>query len=301
MKLRPPREDEFDAILELINAHQLAAFGEADVTAEELRLWFSEPNVDIDRDIRVLERDGRLVGYVDVDPNDDEPPKWWCDLKIDPNVDAEEVAAELVRWLEERAGDGVLRIWTGSNDARVLDVAAKLGFVPARHSYRMEIDLEGDEREPVWPDGLSLRTVAEGEERDVYDLVKEVWRDTSDPMDETFEEWAHWTVKTPSYDPSLWFLALDGDDVAGFSLCRQDQNDSNAGYIAILGVRRRWRRKGLGEALLLHSFRVFRQRGYGRATLGVDASSPTGATRLYERAGMRVYRTTVLLDRPVRR
>ena len=35
--LRPPREDEFDAMLELMNAHQLAAFGEADVTADELR------------------------------------------------------------------------------------------------------------------------------------------------------------------------------------------------------------------------------------------------------------------------
>ena len=267
-------------------------------TEAEHRLWFSEPNVDVERDIRVLERNGRLVGYVDVDPNDDDPPKWWCDLKVDPNVDAEEVVAELVRWLEERAGDGVLRIWTGSNDARVLDVAAKLGFVPTRHSYRMEIDLKGDEREPVWPAGISIRTVVDDEERAVYDLVKEVSRDTSDPTDETFEEWAHWTVNTPAYDPSLWFLALDADDVAGFSLCRQDQNDPNAGYVAILGVRRPWRRMGLGEALLLLSFREFQQRGYGRATLGVDASSPTGATRLYERAGMRVYRKTVLLDRP---
>ena len=66
-------------------------------------------------------------------------------------------------------------------------------------------------------------------------------------------------------------------------------------------MRRAWRKQGLGEALLLHSFATFRKRGYTRATLGVDASSPTGATRLYERAGMRVYRDTVMLDRPVRR
>jgi mycothiol synthase len=300
MTLRPPREDEFDAILELMNAHQLAAFGEADVTAEELRLWLSAPNVDVERDIRLLERDGRLVGYVDVDPTEDEPPKWWCDLKIDPRVDAAEAVAELVGWLEDRAGDGVLRIWTSAKDARVVDAAARLGFAPARHSYRMEIDLAGDERKPVWPDGTSLRTVTDDDERLVYDLVKEVWRDTSDPMDESFEDWAHWTTKTAAYDPSLWFLALGGDEVAGFSLCRQDQNDPDAGYVATLGVRRSWRRKGLGEALLLHSFGEFRRRGYSRATLGVDASSPTGATRLYERAGMRVYRETVFLERQVR-
>ena len=299
MKLRPPRDDEFDAMLELMNAHQLAAFGEADVTAEELRLWLTTPYVDVERDLRVLERDGRLVGYVDVDPNDAEPPKWWCDLKLAPDVDADEVMAELVAWLEERAQDGVLRLWTAAEDARVVDAAARLGFAPSRHSYRMQIYLDGAGPEPVWPAGISIRTVTGDDERHVYDLVKEVWQDASDPIDETFEEWAHWTTRTDSFDPTLWFLALDGDEVAGFSLCRQDANDPNAGYVASLGVRRAWRRQGLGEALLRHSFAEFRLRGYGRATLGVDASSPTGATRLYERAGMQVYRDTVFLERPV--
>lgn len=300
MTLRPPTDGDFDAMLELMNAHQLAAFGEADVPAEELRLWLTTPSVDVERDIRLLERDGRLVGYVDVDPNDDEPPLWWCDLKIDPDVDADAVAAELVAWLDERAGEGVLRVWTGSGDARVVGALERLGFTPARHSYRMEIDLSGDEREPVWPEGLAIRTVTDEDEQLVYDLVKEVWRDASDPMDESFEDWQHWTTKADAFDPSLWFLVLDREEVAGFSLCRQDSNDSNAGYVATLGVRRPWRRQGLGEALLLLSFREFRSRGYGRATLGVDASSPTGATRLYERAGMRVYRDTVFLERPVR-
>ena len=113
----------------------------------------------------------------------------------------------------------------------------------------MEIDLAGDEREPAWPAGISVRTVTDADERLVYDLVKEVWLDTSDPIDETFEDWQHWTTKAETFDPSLWFLALDGEDVAGFSLCRQDQNDANAGYVATLGVRRPWRRQGLGEAL----------------------------------------------------
>ncbi len=301
MTLRPPREDEFEAMLELMNAHQLAAFGEADVTVEELRLWLTTPYVVVDRDLRVLERDGRLIGYVDVDPNADEPPKWWCDLKVAPEADADEVMAELVAWLEERASEGgVLRIWTGATDARIVDAAARLGFAPARHSYRMEIALDGIGPKPDWPEGVTVRTIAADEERHVYQLVKEVWQDASDPIDETFDEWAHWTTRSDSYDPSLWFLATEGSEVAGFSLCRQDTNDPNAGYVASLGVRRPWRRRGLGEALLQHSFREFRKRGYGRATLGVDASSPTGATRLYERAGMRVYRDTVFLEREVK-
>ena len=300
MTLRPPRDDEFDAMLELMNAHQLAAFGEADSTPEELRLWLTTPYVVVENDIRVLERGGRLIGYADVDSSREEPPLWWCDLKVAPDVDANEVVPTLVAWLDERAAKGRLRVWTSDTDGRIKDAFARLGFSPSRHSYRMEIDLGGTEREPVWPDGIAVRTATSSDHRAVHEAVVEVWRDTNDHYDDTFEEWAHWNVEPESHDPDLWFLAHADDELAGFSICRQDDVDSNAGYVGLLGVRRPWRRQGLGEALLLRSFAEFRQRGYTRGTLGVDASSVTGATRLYERAGMCAYRDTVFLERPVR-
>lgn len=299
--LRPPRDDEFGAMLELMNAHQLAAFGEADYTADDLRTWLTTPYVDVARDIRVLERDGRLVGYVDADPTRDDPPLWWCDVKVAPDADAGEVVPVLVAWLEQRAGEGRLRVWTSETDARIVDAFAAAGFEPVRHSYRMEIDLADASRPPSWPDGVAVRTVTDDDHRPVHAAVVEVWQDTNDPVDETFEEWAHWHVQRDSYDPELWFLAHADGELAGFSVCRTDPVDPAAGYVALLGVRRPWRRRGLGEALLLHSFEQFRRKGLTRGTLGVDASSVTGATRLYERAGMRVYRDTVFLERPVHR
>jgi mycothiol synthase len=51
-------------------------------------------------------------------------------------------------------------------------------------------------------------------------------------------------------------------------------------------VRRPWRRAGLGLALLRHSFGEFYRRGTYKVVLGVDSQNLTGATRLYERAGM---------------
>jgi ribosomal protein S18 acetylase RimI-like enzyme len=53
-------------------------------------------------------------------------------------------------------------------------------------------------------------------------------------------------------------------------------------------VRRSGRGRGIGLALLLTAFGEFRRRGIPRASLSVDAESETGATRLYERAGMHV-------------
>ena len=72
------------------------------------------------------------------------------------------------------------------------------------------------------------------------------------------------------------------------------------GWVDTLGVRRPWRRQGLAEALLYHSFRELRRRGRTSVGLGVDASSLTGATRLYEKAGMRAIRKFTRYEKELR-
>ena len=46
--------------------------------------------------------------------------------------------------------------------------------------------------------------------------------------------------------------------------------------------------RGLGLALLRHGFGALYRRGDRQVFLDVDSENRTGATRLYERAGMRV-------------
>jgi ribosomal protein S18 acetylase RimI-like enzyme len=66
--------------------------------------------------------------------------------------------------------------------------------------------------------------------------------------------------------------------------------EEDLGWVSSLGVRRPWRRQGLALAILHHAFREFAARGKPRAGLGVDSQNLTGATRLYEKAGMRLVR-----------
>jgi ribosomal protein S18 acetylase RimI-like enzyme len=96
-------------------------------------------------------------------------------------------------------------------------------------------------------------------------------------------------------DHSLWFVVRDGDEIAGYARC--DAGIRGGGFVGMLGVRTAWRRRGLGRALLLHAFREFRRRGLERASLGVDAENPTGATRLYESVGMHVEAEFVTFER----
>ena len=299
MNLRPPRDEDFDAMLEVVNAAARAAYGEDEYSAIELRNWLSSPKLDLTRDVRLAELNGRIVGYCDVDREGEDPVRWWSDLKVHPEADADAVLAALVEWVERRADGGVLRVWNPSAVERIGPGLERLGFRPVRHSYRMAIELGGEPEPASWPDAISVRTFREGESRVLYSVFRETWQDTLEPEDETFEEWAHWTVEREGFDPSLWFLACEGDRVAGFSLCRPAETRSDTGVVGMLGVRRPWRRRGLGEALLRHSFAEFHRRGFPRVALGVDADSPTGAPRLYERVGMHVVRRVDFYEKPL--
>jgi hypothetical protein len=105
MRIRPPREDDFDAMLEVLNAASRAADGEDEYSAEELRTWLTSPKVEPERDVRVAEEDGRLVGYADVDAQGQDSGTWWSDVRVHPDAEAATVVPALMRWLVERAGE----------------------------------------------------------------------------------------------------------------------------------------------------------------------------------------------------
>jgi len=105
----------------------------------------------------------------------------------------------------------------------------------------------------------------------------------------------------PNFDPSMAFVAVDGDEIAGTALCNPIWvEDPDAGWIHSLGVRRPWRRRGVALALLHRCFVALYDRGKRRAKLGVDAQSLTGATRLYEKAGMHVERQFGFYEKELR-
>jgi mycothiol synthase len=152
----------------------------------------------------------------------------------------------------------------------------------------MTIDVDGVLPPEPAPAGIEIRTFRPGEERAVYEAHMETFVDSWEHVHEPYERWRHWTVERPGFDPRLWLLALDGEQVAGIVLCALHDDDPGIGRVVILGVRRAWRRRGVGEALLRAAFAALAERGCRRAVLGVDAESLTGAHRLYERAGMSV-------------
>ena len=104
-----------------------------------------------------------------------------------------------------------------------------------------------------------------------------------------------------SYDPSLWFLAVDGEEIVGICLCRRyGAEDPETGFVSSLGVKRPWRRQGIAQALLQQAFGEYYKRGKLKVDLGVDAESLTGATDLYIKVGMFVLRQFDMYEKELR-
>ena len=241
----------------------------------------------------VAERDGALIGYADR-WREKQRHRAWLDLGV-PSGETE-TAATLLGELESRAGPDVdpgalAMIWVKEVDSTVRGAVEAAGYELFRHSFRMRTELDGDPDPVEWPEGLRVATYEPAHEAAVHAAHQEAFADHWEYVFEPPEEWRKWYVENPAFDPSLWFLVWDGDELAGISLCRvHSSGDAEHGFVSILAVRSPWRRKGLGLGLLRHSFAEMKRRGMKRASLGVDAENTTGAVRLYDRAGMFVER-----------
>jgi mycothiol synthase len=293
LDIREPKADEAAAIADLLNRHAETAFGETEIAEPEVRRWFAMPEIWI----RVAERDGRLVGYVDA-VRRGEAKAMELDIRaVDP-----EAATALLAGAERHARTGVVRAVVQGADEVFRSVVEGDGWRPVRQSYQMRIELSDDLPEPEWPVGVAVRTMQAGEaEERIYEANNEAFADHWDFSPQPFEQWRSDAFRREEFDLTLVWLAEEGDELAGFSANSWHfSGDPEFGWIGILGVRPRWRRRGLATALLHQSFRDFRGRGAKQVGLGVDAQNTTGAVLLYERVGMHVARRNDTYEKELR-
>ena len=110
------------------------------------------------------------------------------------------------------------------------------------------------------------------------------------------DEWRLFFTDAREADVTLWWLAWDGDDLAGFAV---SYTGDRGAVIDDLAVRKAWRGRGIAHALLLAAFATLRQRSQSMARLYVDAQNVTNAVRVYEAAGMHVSRRFDVMEKPL--
>lgn len=300
--------DDFKIAFDLLNIHSMHMNGRVDLNDPELlRLDWLNEGFNHETDLRmVFAPDGTLVAFAECWLNSEPPVHPWIYGCVHPDHWGRGIGSHIVTWAEDHARLALekcapdLRVaprsGTEAHNEKGVALFEVLGWRHIRSYYRMVADLDSVPEVPALPDGIIIRAYdPETEVEQVYRTFVDSFKDhfgfVEQPFEKGLAEYKHNFINEPGYDARYWFVAMDGNDMAGICICRpEDPEDTEAGWVSELGVRRAWRKRGVGYALLKHAFATFHAAGKKRAGLGVDASSLTGALKLYERADMRVQR-----------
>jgi mycothiol synthase len=315
--VRGAQMDDIETCLKLFNRWSHAVIGRDEITdANAIRKEWVSPNFNPAEDIRlVFAPNGQMAGYIEVWTTAPVPVHPWMWGRVDPDHQNKGIGTWLMHWAEERALRALprvsdeLRFAPRVGTVREADHAKtlfeKFGYQHIRSSYHMLIEMDASVPDGIFPEGITLRTYQkESDAEAIYMTLEDSFRDhfgfVEEPVEEGLKRFKHFWLGDGS-DTTLLFMAMDGNQVAGINLCLPHSfDDPEMGWVGTLGVRREYRKHGLGLALLRHSFNEFHRRGLRKVGLGVDAQNLTGALRLYENAGMHVHQTFDQFEKELR-
>jgi len=303
---RAPVPADAPAIAGLIAACQEADGDDPDASAEEvLRDW---EGLDPEQDaVLVVAPDGTAAAYADV------LNRRYVQLSVygsvHPRYRGLGLGSWLVQWgeawirermhLARAEAQVTVQHYIRSTNTAALRLMERHGYRPVRDIWLMAITLDQPPPAPEWPEGITVRTFVPGQdERATFEAVEEAFSDIWGRPPSTFERWLSMT-QSERKDPELWRLAIETDSGQIVGTCL-GQEISGKGWIGSVGVRRPWRGRGIGLALLRDVFGVYYRRGVREVELSVDSESRTGAPRLYRRAGMEVKQNYILHRKEIR-
>ncbi len=296
--VRHPTRDDLPAIAAMTAAADLHDTGAIDFTPATFDLEWASARFDPAQDAWLVETsDGQAAAYMALSRRPNIPPEGagW----IHPDHRGRgigtlvfDLAEARVHEIIDTSDEHIPRVavqWSNHAQREFGRFLETRGYAVTRSFWRMSTML-GDEEPaaPEWPAGIEVRTMRPGvDDLAVHTTVTTAFRDHWGSSPLPFEEWRVARMGLRFFDPELWLLAWSGDQIVGAALNTDEDGEA---WVSTLGVLREARGKGLGRALLIESFRTFHRRGQRHVMLGVDAENLTGATRLYEGAGMVVDR-----------
>jgi mycothiol synthase len=324
--MRPPTPVELEAMRPLAEAmsaivsatNQVEGVDEV-TTADELVNWFRHPGPHFDAatDLVLAEVGAQLVGYLYLQWVDttDGLREFRAGGYVHPEWQRRGIGHALMAWAERRAVERIAEqpterpvvIGSFADERRraKIGLLESLGYEPTRWFFEMLRPSLDEVEIPPLPNGIEIRPLSSAREdvRRVFDADVEAFQDHWGGFaadDAAFEEW----LTEPNFDPSLYVVAWDGDEIAGAVENTIYDSDNSAfgrkrGWLDGVFTRRPWRRRGLGAALVARSLVVLRERGMTEAMLGVDSDNPSGALGLYQRAGFVEHQRSVALRKPL--
>ncbi|MEW5827106.1 MAG: GNAT family N-acetyltransferase [Candidatus Bipolaricaulota bacterium] len=309
--------DDFPVKVEIMNATARADRLEYNETVDDLALLFAHlANCDPQSDMVFAEASGRPIAYGRVFWRDEVSGlRLYTSLGfIDPEFRRRGLGRALLTWNQARLAeiarthdsdiDKALNAYATDTSRGTVALLEGSGYQIARRMVEMIRPI--DPPPPPCPLASGLRVVPSKPDHypAIWSARAEAYLDHWGFLAPAKGDCERW-MATRRFQPHLWKVAWDGAEVAGAVLNHVDvQRNAWAGkergYTQDVFVRRPWRRRGLARALLTETLLMFREMGMEETLLGVDATNPQGAHRLYADLGYQPVMSHLHYRKPLR-
>ena len=316
MQVRSAEMKDVDELFELFDHYSLTCFGESDFCKEDLVKDLQTPGLDLEKDTRLIFDNGRLAAAMIIFATSETPVHPFLWGAVHSEYEKQGMGTALLTWAEERAqhvkskvpADARIAVRTefGHGHLATEKLMSKMDFECIRQSYRMFNPFDAEPQKPQQLEGFTFRSFDENKDIEkMFWAIEDSFKDHFGFVPRTPEfglpRFRHSYIEDHAYDPGLWQIAEDGDQVAGFLIGRTESyDDPEVGHVSMLGVLRPWRGKGLASYMLRQTFYEQYQRGKKGVDLHVDASNLTGALRLYKKVGMNVDKVYDTYEKEIR-
>ena len=288
---RPATPDDLGEVVALLEAWELAHFGETDAVRSAVQFEWGAAWVDLERDTRLIRNaDGELAAYAE-HATPDPAHRFEVFGPVHPRFEGRGLGSAILDWAEAQArsrleSGSATRLWNSApaGDAGAVRLLEAYGYEPIRTFRQLAIDLDTSFDAGSVPDGVTVRPFVAAEDGPAaFAAVNAAFATHFGHWEESFEEWWAQQRAEETWDPTLGFVAELGGEIVGFS---NNGVIEGTGYVYELGVVPEKQGRGIGRALLRHSFAMFAARGIRKGRLGVDTENVTGAAELYRSVGM---------------
>jgi mycothiol synthase len=302
-------EADYPAMVAVIAGSKEADQIERTESVEEIAIQYRHlVNSDPEQDMLFVEVDGKVVGYGRVwwEQEENGPRRYGQNNFLLPAWRGNGLRRTMLDYCEGRLreiaaghplnGPRVFEAWAADTETHWESVLVEAGYQVVRYGLMMTRPNLEDIPDLPLPDGLEVRPVQPDQYRLVWDAASEAFRDHWGVSEEEWaeEHYQHW-IEHPTFQPHLWQVAWDGDQVAGMVQNFIDEEENREygrkrGWTEGICVRRPWRRRGLAKALIARSFGVLKEQGMTEAALGCDAENLSGAVHLYRSMGFQPFK-----------
>ena len=271
------------AVLALVNAYDVAHFGEPMVDLQDLQAEWQTPGHDLSTGSLGVWDGDRLVAAATLDR------RGRVEVFVAAAYQGAGLEDELFDAMEgeaRRRDLPAVDVFVADRDTAGAARVRDRGYALHHTSWILQLAPDTPIAGRALPAGYAVRPFRFEDAEEAFAVVAEAFGEWMTGPPRTFADWDAAVLRRPGVDTSAFRVATFADRLVGVCVVFDGADEA---WVSQLAVNREHRGRGVAQQLLAQAYGAARERGLAAGGLSTDTR--TGALELYLRLGMRVLHT----------